>query len=111
MVHSVEKKHEGISDSSVAYIPVVPLCNYNIGNLVEQRKAFLASVPPPDMVSKHGEEQEKEHRNDVDAGLPEHILTLEGRRIMGLEPFDVNEEGITPGQLAIRKLANHALGF
>lgn len=111
MVHSVEKKHQGTSYSSVAYIPVVPLCNYNMGNLIEQCKAFLASVPPPDMVSRHGEEQEKDHRANDEAGLPEQILTTEERRIMGLEPFDTEEEGIKPGQLAIRQLANDALGF
>jgi hypothetical protein len=108
MVHKVEKAHEGTSDSSVAYIPVVPLTSYNIANLGEQRKAFLAGVPPPDMVSTGGEEEEKNHE---DRGRPEDILTLEGKRIMGLAPFDVEEKGITPGQFAIRSLANEVLGF
>jgi len=108
MVHKVEEAHEGPSDSSVAYIPVVPLTSYNIANLVEQKKAFLAGVPPPDMVSLEGEEEEKEHD---DRGRPEDIFTLEGRRIMGLAPFDVEEKGITPGQFAVRSLANEALGF
>ncbi|KAK6581331.1 hypothetical protein PZA11_006022 [Diplocarpon coronariae] len=108
MVHKVEETHGGTSDSSVAYIPVVPLTAYNIGNLVEQRKAFLEGVPPPDMVSRDGEEQEKHHE---DRGKVEDILTLEGRRIMGLEQFDVEEEGLTPGQVAIRALANEVLGF
>lgn len=108
MVHKVEEAHAGSSDSSVVYIPVVPLCSYNIANLVEQRKAFLEGVPPPDMVSRHGEEEEKEYE---DRGRPEDILTLEGRRIMGFTPFDVEEECITPGQLRIRTLANEALGF
>jgi len=108
MVHKVEEIHEGTSDSSVAYIPVVPLCSYNISNLVEQRKAFLEGVPPPDLPSKHGEEEEKNH---TDRGRPEDILTFEGKRIMGLEPFDVAEPGITAGQSGIRKVANEALGF
>ena len=108
MVHKVEEAHEGASDSSVAYIPVVPLTSYNIANLVEQRKAFLAGVPPPDMVSLEGEEEEREHD---DRGRPEDILTVEGKRIMGLAPLDLEEKGITPGQFAIRTLANEALGF
>jgi hypothetical protein len=108
MVHTVEKAHEGTSDSSVAYIPVVPLCGYNISNLVEQQKAFLEGIPPPDMVSRNGEEQEKEHD---DRGRPEDFLTVEGKRIMGLSPFDLTEEGITPGQFRVRALANEALGF
>ncbi|KAL5318853.1 hypothetical protein ACEPPN_013920 [Leptodophora sp. 'Broadleaf-Isolate-01'] len=108
MVHKVEESHEGTTDSSVAYIPVVPLCGYNISNIVEQRKAFLEGIPPPDMPSRHGEEEEKNH---ADRGRPEDILTIEGKRIMGLEPFDLGEEGITPGQFAIRSLANEALGL
>jgi hypothetical protein len=108
MVHKVEETHEGSSDSSVAYIPVVPLTSYNIANLVEQRKAFLAGVPPPDMVSLEGEEEERVHD---DRGRPEDILTLEGKRIVGLAPFDAEEKGITAGQYAIRSLANEALGF
>jgi len=92
----------------VAYIPVVPLCEYNISNLVEQRKAFVEGIPPPDIVSRDGEEQEKEHE---DRGRPEDILTVEGKRIMGLLPFGLTEEGITPGQFRIRALANEALGF
>jgi len=84
MVHKVEEEHEGISDSSVAYIPVVPLCSYNISNLVEQRKAFLEGIPPPDMISRDDEEEEKHHE---DRGRPEDILTLEGRRIMGMAPL------------------------
>lgn len=108
MVHKVEEKHEGSSDSSVMYIPVVPLQSYNIDNLVEQRKAFLAGVPPPDMISRDGEELEKEH---ADRGRPEDILTIEGKKIFGFEPFNVFEEGLTDGQLAIRRLANKTLGF
>jgi Protein of unknown function (DUF1479) len=108
MVHKVEEAHEGTSDSSVVYIPVVPLTSYNIANLVEQRKAFLEGIPPPDMVSMNGEEEEKNHD---DRGRPEDILTLEGKRIMGFAPFDVEEKGIMSGQFAIRSLANEALGF
>ncbi|KAK2627138.1 hypothetical protein QTJ16_003104 [Diplocarpon rosae] len=108
MVHKVEETHGGTSDSSVAYIPVVPLTAYNIGNLVEQRKAFLEGVPPPDMVSRDGEEQEKHH---ADRGKAEDILSVEGRRIMGLERFNTEEEGLTPGQSTVRALANKALGF
>ena len=108
MIHKVEDVHEGHADSSVAYLPVVPLTSYNVSNLVEQRRAFLEGVAPPDMGSASGHEEEKEH---VDRGRPEHILTLEGKRIMGLAPFDVEEKGITPGQFAIRTFANEALGF
>ncbi|RDW62059.1 hypothetical protein BP6252_11492 [Coleophoma cylindrospora] len=108
MVHKVEEKHEGSEDSSVAYIPVVPLCKYNIGNLVEQRKAFLAGNPPPDMPPLPEEGVESDH---ADRGRPEHILTAEGRRMLGLEAFDALADGLTPGQKRMRELANRELGF
>ena len=75
MVHKVEEKYEVTSDSSVACIPVVPLCGYNITNFVEQRKAFLEGVQLPDMVSRDGQEPEKEHE---DRERAENILTIEG---------------------------------
>ncbi|KAJ4468825.1 hypothetical protein J3R30DRAFT_3304421 [Lentinula aciculospora] len=109
LVHKVEEQHKGFNDSSVIYIPVVPLCEYNIGNLVDQRKAFLKGVPPPDMPS--ATRSDKFERDHEDRGRPEDILTLEGRRLMGLEPFEASEVGITNGQKAIREIANEALEF
>ena len=108
IVHAVEETHNGNADSSVAYIPVVPLCAYNIGNLVEQRKAFLAGIPPPDFPLSDDESSESLH---MDRGLPRDILTLEGRRMLGLEPFNAAEPGITPGVRRIRQFANEQLGF
>ena len=40
-----------------------------------------------------------------------NILTTEGRRLFGLDKFDADAEGLTPGQRAARELANEALGF
>lgn len=108
MVHMVEREHTGTLDSSVAYVPVVPLTQYNIGNLVEQRKAFLASVPPPDMVPKEGEGLEKDSEDPL-RGKPEHVLSLAGRRMLGLEKFDVDEEDISSGARRIRMMANQEL--
>ncbi|KAE9396573.1 hypothetical protein BT96DRAFT_1021278 [Gymnopus androsaceus JB14] len=108
MVHKVKNEHKGVNDSSVMYIPVVPLRAYNVGNLVEQRKAFLEGVPLPDMPQSNLEGLEKDHE---DRGKPGDILTIEGRRLMGLEPFESNEVGITSGQKSIRKIENEALGF
>jgi hypothetical protein len=59
MMHKVKEGHAGISNSSIAYILVMPLTSQNIASLVEQRKVFLAGVPPPGMVSANGEEEEK----------------------------------------------------
>jgi hypothetical protein len=107
-VHKIEQIHQGTSDSSVAYISVVPLCKYNIGNLVDQRKAFLSGSPPPDMPPREGEGLESNHD---DRGKPENIISFEGKRMLGLEPYDANAGGITAGQQKIRQVANEALGF
>ncbi|KIK70204.1 hypothetical protein GYMLUDRAFT_213378 [Collybiopsis luxurians FD-317 M1] len=109
MVHKVEEEHKGQNDSSVMYIPVVPLCGYNVGNLIEQRKAFLEGVPPPDMPPES--ESEGLERDHEDRGRPENILSLEGRKLMGLEAFEVNAADLVSGQKAIRQIANEALGF
>lgn len=108
MVHQVEKEHNGTNDSSVAFIPVVPLCGYNTGNLVDQRKAFLEGVPPPDMPPRAGQGLEKNHE---DRGKEGSILSPEGRRLFGLDKFDADADGLTQGQRAVRELANEALGF
>ncbi|KAF5390071.1 hypothetical protein D9757_003863 [Collybiopsis confluens] len=109
MVHKVEEEHRGTNDSSVMYIPVVPLCGYNVANLVEQRKSFLAGVPPPDMPPENESEGvEKDHE---DRGRPEDILSPQGRKLVGMDAFDENEAGTTAGQREIRQIANEALGF
>lgn len=101
MIHNVLHRLLQHSDSSVVYIPVIPLCSYNIANLAEQKKSFFDGVPPPDIMPRDGEEQEKEY---------EDIWTLKGKRIIGFAPFDVDEEGIMSGKIRIRILENEAMG-
>ncbi|KAF9638524.1 putative duf1479-domain-containing protein [Lasiodiplodia theobromae] len=108
MVHKVEYEHRGSEDSSVAYIPVVPLTRYNVANMVEQRKAFLSGLPPPDFPVAAGTRTEADHE---DRGSAENILSTEGRRMLGLEAFNVQEEGLTAAQRRIREYANKILGF
>ena len=66
-VYEVEGSHDGLNDRSVGspfdarspqlirwldaqviYNPNVPLCPYNVENMVTMRKAFRGVVPPPD---------------------------------------------------------------
>ncbi|KAJ7918667.1 hypothetical protein B0H13DRAFT_1992415 [Mycena leptocephala] len=47
MVHAVEKYHGGKEDSSVMYIPAVPLTLKNAQYLRDQRSNFLAGLPSP----------------------------------------------------------------
>ncbi|EEP78914.1 conserved hypothetical protein [Uncinocarpus reesii 1704] len=53
-LHSVEKEHRGQGDSSVLYIPAVPLCESNAEYLRKQRAAALAYSPPWDFPNAGG---------------------------------------------------------
>ncbi|PWN18008.1 DUF1479-domain-containing protein [Microstroma glucosiphilum] len=54
-VHSVEAAHTGQSDSSVMYIPAVPLTANNWRYVLQQAKAFRQGRPPSDFPSGDGE--------------------------------------------------------
>ncbi|KAJ7108865.1 hypothetical protein C8R43DRAFT_905213 [Mycena crocata] len=47
MIHAVEGHHGGKEDSSVMYIPAVPLTLHNAQYLRDQRRNFLAGLPAP----------------------------------------------------------------
>ncbi|CAK7232366.1 hypothetical protein SBRCBS47491_008245 [Sporothrix bragantina] len=109
LVHEVDRLHPGQRDSSVSYNPCVPLCLYNLDSLVALRESFLSALPPRDFIKYEHGEYECKH---ADHGAhKENILTDEGLRAMGFLPFDTEEEGLSSGQKAIRKLANEKLGF
>lgn len=109
LVHEVDKFHPGTRDSSVSYNGCVPLCPYNLENLVKMRQSFKDILPPDDFrLYEHGE-LEKEHEDH--GAKDENILSKEGRRALGLEAFDVDEEGLTEGQRNMRRMANERLGF
>jgi hypothetical protein len=110
LIHEVDKFHPGTRDSSVAYNACVPLCNYNLQSLVHLHKSFLEVSRPLDFFSEcPSSEQEKDHEDH--GAKMENLLSCEGRRAMGFERFDVDEEGLTEGQKEIRRAANVALGF
>lgn len=109
LLHEVDKYHPGETDSSVSYNACVPLCPYNLENLLKQRKAFNEAMPPADFSSYGDKDVERDHEDH--GAKPENILSREGRIALGLEPFDPNEEGLTEGQRAMRRLANEKLGF
>ncbi|KAK9477666.1 hypothetical protein V1514DRAFT_333103 [Lipomyces japonicus] len=53
-IHSVERHHHGQSDSSVLYIPAVPMTLPNLRYLKRQRDAFNLLSPPPDFPDAGG---------------------------------------------------------
>ncbi|KAK9246404.1 hypothetical protein V1506DRAFT_535461 [Lipomyces tetrasporus] len=53
-IHAVDPRHDGKSDSSVLYIPSVPMSMPNLQYLVRQRTAFKQLSPPPDFPDAGG---------------------------------------------------------
>ncbi|KAF7309170.1 Duf1479 domain protein [Mycena kentingensis (nom. inval.)] len=83
MIHAVESKHGGKNDSSVLYIPAVPLTLDNANYLRDQRNNFLAGLPSPDFPSGEGES------NFVGRGTDADIYpTTASRRSVGFGRFD-----------------------
>ncbi|KAH8824513.1 hypothetical protein DL96DRAFT_1614299 [Flagelloscypha sp. PMI_526] len=85
--HAVESVHGGTTDSSVFYIPAVPLTLKNADYLLDQKIAFTKGVPPPDFPGGEGES-----KNVYRASI-EDVKTIEGKEALGFEPFSPNVVG------------------
>ncbi|KZV93442.1 DUF1479-domain-containing protein, partial [Exidia glandulosa HHB12029] len=55
IIHAVDKKHAGASDSSVLYIPACPLTEENARTLARQKGCFIEGTPSPDFGGGEGE--------------------------------------------------------
>ena len=87
----------------------MPLCTYNIQNMLNHRKAFREAVPPPDYIRDFGGPYELEYQHDDHGAREENILTVEGRRALGLEELDEDEPGLTESQRKVRRMANEEM--
>ncbi|EJF60723.1 hypothetical protein DICSQDRAFT_107124 [Dichomitus squalens LYAD-421 SS1] len=103
VIHAVEADHNGSEDSSVMYIPAVPLTERNAAYLRDQRETFLQGLPSPDFPGGEGESC------FVGRGTIEHIMHPDGRRIIGLEPFKY--AFVDEGERRAITAANEILGF
>ncbi|KAH7159595.1 DUF1479 domain protein [Dactylonectria estremocensis] len=103
-IHSVDKVHVGVGDSSVLYIPVCPTTAANGAYVARQRAAFRAGTPGPDFPGGAGEARH------VGRPTEDAMPGDAGRRAMGLEPQVVGD-GATPAQREAVEGANAALGF
>ncbi|TFK50762.1 DUF1479-domain-containing protein [Heliocybe sulcata] len=101
-IHAVESQHKGKGDSSVLYIPAVPLTMYNARYLANQRNAFLHGYPSPDFPGGEGESR------FTGRATPEDIKTLAGRRLLGLAPFETPADA-TEGARKVIEEANKIL--
>lgn len=108
-MHEVEDAHNGIEDSSVFYNASIPLCPYNIDNTKRMRQSFRDAVPPQDFYRDMGGPFEMECEHDDHGAREENILSQEGRRALGLAPFDAEEAGLSEGQKKVREIANQAM--
>lgn len=93
----------------VFYNASVPLCPYNIENVRRMRNSFRDVEPPTDFYLDMGGPFEVEAKHEDHGAREENILSLEGRRALGLEPFDENETEISEGQRRVRKMVNEAM--
>ncbi|KAF4999736.1 hypothetical protein F66182_16270, partial [Fusarium sp. NRRL 66182] len=59
VAHMVESEHQGTNDSSVLYIPSVPLCEVNSRYVKRQRDNFGQGIAPPDFPAGVGESKHK----------------------------------------------------
>lgn len=108
LAHEVEKVHSGPDESSVLYYGISPLCPYNIDNLLHMNESFRAVKTPRDFQSIVQPQQKEGDYHDHGANIS-NILSNAGLRSMGFMDFDINEIGLTSGQIQIRKLANEIL--
>jgi Gig2-like len=83
LIHAVEPKNSGDSESSVLYVPVSPVCKKNAFYMHSQLQSFLKGQSPPDYPRLHLEQQYAESRASVS------MLTDLGRQQMGMDKWDV----------------------
>jgi hypothetical protein len=103
-IHAVDRVHQGMSDSSVLYIPVCPVTEQNARYLVRQRVAFQEGTPGPD---NSGGKGESEH---VGRPTKDAIQSADALRAMGMEELSVKPGSSEGARAAIHK-ANSILGF
>ncbi|KAJ7625588.1 DUF1479-domain-containing protein [Roridomyces roridus] len=84
-IHAVEGFHGGKEDSSVMYIPAVPLTVKNAQYLRDQRSNFLAGLPAPDFPGGPGE-------STFSGGATVENAYPGGSQALGFERFGAGNE-------------------
>lgn len=103
-VHAVEHENDSDVDSSVLYIPSVPMCRINSEYLQRQREAFKNGLTPPDFPGNNYE------KDCEDRAKPESMNKIE-LLSMGLTTYPPLPETATVGQKKALELHNRILGF
>lgn len=106
LVHAVDPVHIGKHDSSVFYIPSVPLCGINVEYAFLQREAFLKGLAGPDFPGFPHGVAETQH---INRGTPEDVIETGGKPAMQefvLDKFEERSEYTVGAKKAIRKANN-----
>lgn len=88
LIHAVDTVHNGSSDSSVMYIPSVPLCELNARYFQLKRESFFEGFPGPDFPGFPTGVGETEHEGRADANYAYGIGGRDALQEFCLEPFD-----------------------
>lgn len=102
LVHAVEAQHRGAGDSSVMYIPAIPLTNSNWEYVRQQREDFVAGFPPSDFPGGQGERTFEGRAEEGD------IVGETARSAMGFSRFP-EDPTMTPLELALVREANASM--
>ncbi|UZJ51919.1 hypothetical protein CBS101457_001239 [Exobasidium rhododendri] len=101
VVHAVESQHRGKAgkDSSVLYIPIIPLTMANFDYILSQRESLIEGIPPNDFPGGEGESRH------VGRGTARDIVTSAGRRSMGLEKLEI-QDGMPEAEKQLLRYCN-----
>ncbi|KAF7556355.1 hypothetical protein G7046_g6325 [Stylonectria norvegica] len=102
LVHGVDPTQPGENDSSVFYNACNPLTPYNADSLVQTREAFLNGDTPVDFM-RFTAGDEKEYQHEDCGASKENVISSDELKALGLERFDEDEDGLTAGQIAVRR--------
>lgn len=106
-IHAVDSEHQGQWDSSVFYIPALPLCDINMKYAWIQRESFLKGLVPPDFPGFPHVEAETKHIGRAGPEDVEKEGGIEALQQFGLCPFVAQTN--TPGEVQIVDDANKLL--
>ncbi|KAG6010586.1 hypothetical protein E4U21_005939 [Claviceps maximensis] len=106
-IHSVDRVHNGRTDSSVLYIPVCPVTETNAAYLARQREAFCQGTPGPDFPGGEGESR---HVGRPTEDMLRSWADEVGQQAFGLSKIQLRR-GALAGERQVVARANAALGF
>lgn len=108
LIHAVDPVHKGTADSSVMYIPSVPLCELNARYFQLQRESFLNGFAGPDFPGFPSGVGEREHVGRADATYAYNVGGRDALQELCLEPFDV-KSSYSEGTKSVIKKCNDIL--